>query len=148
VSRQTQAIEQALLPTIDTIPVAKKADLAILLSRLHPDVKLMKDKIATEHGPRFTLSQLTDAWTCAVPQVCGFEIKAANGDAEEASLQLAVFLAAGITKNRRLADIRRAMHPESQTPFKPRPMVGWTVVRHGWHFHMAWEGVDGTIVSA
>ena len=91
--------------------------------------------------PGASLSQMSDAYTSTLILGCGIEVKASDGDCDEASMQLGVWCAAGLEKLRRLYPVK--------DDHDLRPLIGITVIGHDWNIHIGWKRVngDGTTVN-
>jgi hypothetical protein len=139
-SIQTQSIEPAFLPKHTSQSFAKKADLALAFSD-HPAVAAAIETVSKAH-PDLPLSQMTDAYTSAVPLVCGVEVRERGGDYSEAILQLGIWCAAGLERLQGLWELGNQNLEQGDPPL----FCGWTVVGHDWKFHVAWKNPRGNVV--
>lgn len=145
-SQNTEIGPPSLIPTLDGKPIAfKKIDLAIVFSEQNPKHRRLicavrkdfKELCQSEEGPfrRFC-------------QFAAIEIKSPDDSYYEASVQLGIWLAAGLEKTREL----KAAANASQTSFSIEdttllPYVGIAVVGHVWHLHLGTKSADGSVVS-
>ncbi|KAL9098026.1 MAG: hypothetical protein Q9163_006229 [Psora crenata] len=129
---QTQTINTSYLPRIDGVPIeSKKADFALSFSPQHPDVKSHYTALQVPGSEPSTLSQLNDVCTRKLALYLAAEVKKFGGNEMEAEAQLFTWLAAGVTKSRKL--LKKAKFASSDT----LPLLGWTIVGHRWELYMA-----------
>lgn len=142
----------SLIPTRHGKPIAfKKVDLAIVFSE--KDLERAKlNSAVREHFEE--LCQSEDGKLRRVCQFAAIDMKSPDGSYYGASVQLGIWLAAGLEKTRELkaAAAARRVAAASQTasPIEETPLlpyVGIAVVGHVWNLHLGSKAADGTVVS-
>ena len=127
---QSQTIDRQYLPTFQLSPgyCNRRTDIAVAFSPEHEDYAPVRRRLL-QAGLK--PSHMKDAYTSTVTLAHPVETKAANGDREEAQLQLAVFHASAL----------------QFLPYdRPPPMVGWTVLGHKWTLFVAYANrADNTV---
>lgn len=128
---QSQAIDRQFLPRFQSAPgyCDRRTDLAVAFHPHHAEYGSLRQAVCQVGLP---LSHMKDAYSSTVALAHPVEIKAANGNAEEAQLQLAVFHASASVF------LQRVPQP---------PMLGWTVIGHKWTLFIAWTTTSGTVVE-
>lgn len=134
-SVQTQTINPHILPiTPKNYRVQRKADYTFSFHRNTPQVSDLYNKLNLA-GLGDTISQTMDANTKRLALFSGIEVKQENGGKDEALVQLAIWLAAGLENLRRLGELGQ------KRPYlckELHPTVGWTVIGHDWHTYIAY----------
>lgn len=93
-------------------------------------------------GARYNLSQTdTGPMTCC-PQLVALEFKGPDGCYNESSIQLGIWMAAGLEK---LSQLQALTEPSAVGPIPP--ILGLTVVGHFWSLHLLCKVDDSTVVS-
>lgn len=145
----------SLIPTIGGEPAAfKKVDIAILFSDSNPELKRLYKVVQKKNGC-IELSQSQDATISLCCQFAAIEVKSPDGSYYGSSVQLAIWLAAGLEKTRRLKELAAASRAavgsgaegateETALP----PYVGISVVGHVWNLHLAAKMADGDVVRS
>ena len=128
----------------------KKVDLAIAFSDTESQFGWIYDE-AKNRNDDIALCQTEDASFRRLSQFGAVEVKSPDGSYYESSVQLAIWLAAGLEKSRQLTELARinTSQPESGTRDKGAsllPYLGISVVGHVWNLHVAWKSADGTVV--
>lgn len=153
-SRTVSIGPPSLIPTVADEPLAfKKVDLAIIFSDSEPDLNMLYSKIM-EKDAVSELCQSEDPTLCEFCQFGAIEVKSPDGSYYGASVQLAIWLAAGLEKTRQLRKFATAKDHDHITRLKAAsqeepllPNVGISVNGHVWNLHVAWKGIDGAVVS-
>lgn len=134
-SVQTQTINPDVLPvTPKNYRVQRKADFTFSFDRNAPEVSRLYSRLNLA-GLSETISQTMDANTKRLALFSGIEVKQENGGKDEALVQLAIWLAAGLESLRRLGELGQ------KRPYMAQelcPTVGWTVIGHDWHTYIAY----------
>lgn len=145
-SQNTGIGPPSLIPTLHGKPIAfKKVDLAIVFSGKDPEHKKLNSALR-KHV--LELCQSQDGKVRRLCQFAAIEIKSPDGSYYGASVQLGIWLAAGLEKMREL----KAAAAASQTAFLIEetpllPYVGIAVIGHVWNLHLGSKAADGTVVS-
>lgn len=112
-------------------------------------------------GPLITLSQSTDNLHSRLVSFGGIEVKQSNGSEDEARLQLALWLSAGLRKVKGLRNASQgpctAHKEDSAREFESAethddladqseipPALGWTIKGDEWKLYMAWFNNDSS----
>lgn len=133
--RQTQTINPDVLPvTPKNCRIQRKADFTFSFHRNDPEASDLYNRLGLA-GVGETASHTLDANTKRLALFSGIEVKQENGGKDEALVQLAIWLAAGLENVRRLGDIG---HERPCTVGDLKPTVGWTVIGHDWHTYIAY----------
>ncbi|KAF2633280.1 hypothetical protein BU25DRAFT_355489 [Macroventuria anomochaeta] len=133
--RQTQTINPDVLPvTPKNYRVQRKADFTFSFHRNTPEASDLYNRLGLA-GVGETIGQTTDANTKRLALFSGIEVKQENGGKDEALVQLAIWLAAGLENTRRLGDLGQE---QPYTAGDLKPTVGWTVIGHDWHTYIAY----------
>lgn len=144
----------SLIPTVGDEPLAfKKVDLAVVFSDSEPDLDMLCTK-AMKKNAALELSQSEDGTLGGFCQFAAIAIKSPDGSYYKASVQLGIWLAAGLEKSRQLRELAATKNqaPATQTQEASQeeyllPYVGISVHGHVWNLHLAWKGLDGAVVS-
>ncbi|PGH13165.1 hypothetical protein AJ80_06411 [Polytolypa hystricis UAMH7299] len=152
---QVQAVSispQSLIPAFVRQPFAfKKVNIAVFLSDSRQEIQRLYVAIQKRH-PLLLLSQSEDATVGHFFQFAALEVKSPDGSYYGASVQFAIWLAAGLEKMRQLKDLAGASSsggspadqlsdPGSHLPLYP----GIAVVVQAWYLHLAAKAMDGTV---
>lgn len=105
--------------------VQKKADIAWVFSRKHPDVIPYYNRLSLLG--RLSISQTVDAYTKRIAIFAGAEVKKAGGNENESAAQLAIWSAAGIRMMRVLQQMAQTPELGLETP----PISGQEMPRSG-----------------
>ncbi|KAF7857328.1 hypothetical protein EAF04_009569 [Stromatinia cepivora] len=136
-SVQTQTINPDLVPiTPKNYRIQRKTDYTFSFHRNTPEVSDLYDKLILT-GLDHMISQTTDASMKRVALFSGIEVKQENGGKDEALIQLAIWLAAGLWNIRKLGELGQ------KQPYlckELHPMVGWTVIGHDWYTYIVYMG--------
>ncbi|KAK2805304.1 hypothetical protein FQN50_006205 [Emmonsiellopsis sp. PD_5] len=154
----------SLIPVLQNKPFAvKKIDMSISLSGARRDLRNLYLSIRKRHSG-LNLSQIEDPKTHHSVQFAGIEVKSPDGSYYDASIQLAIWLAAGLQKLtylRELADsvvspssvpvgigapADRATDVPSDSMGRLPPYLGIAIVGHSWYVHMGSKEADGTVI--
>ena len=139
----------ALIPTLHGRLIAfKKIDLAVVFSGQEPQLKRLYTGVMKRHDSLW-LTQSEDPSLRRLSQFIAIEIKSPDGSYYGASVQLGIWLAAGLEKHRQLRELA-AEWSETETASQAEnllPSVGISVTGHVWNLHFAWKCPDGTVVS-
>lgn len=135
--RQTQSIAEDYLPTISIPPgyCNRRTDLALGVD------EPLEDTLAAQLRERASkcsrpLNHMKDLELQRIYLALPIEIKAKNGNTEEAQLQLAVYFAAvSVFLDKACPD------PTAQVP----PMLGWMVLGPSWTLVLAWRDGKGVV---
>jgi hypothetical protein len=119
--------------------VQRKADFTFSFHRNTPEVSDIYNDLALA-GLGDTISQTTDANTKQLALFSGIEVKQENGGKDEALVQLAIWLAAGLENVKRLNSLGQG---RSCMTRELRPTVGWTVIGHDWHTYISYMASEG-----
>lgn len=138
--RQSQTINPEFLSkTPHNARFTRKADYAFSFNRNAPHVSGLYGKL---NRAGISISHTTDASTKRLALFSGIEVKPENGGKDEALVQLATWLSAGLENVKTLGSASR------EEPFSSEellPMLGWTVIGHDWHTYIAFRTArDGT----
>ncbi|KAK2804829.1 hypothetical protein FQN51_001471 [Onygenales sp. PD_10] len=137
---------QSLLPTFSGHPFAfKKVDAAVVLSTSNTEVRPLDEEIVTRH-PELHFSQSDDATMSRLFQLAAIEVKSPDGSYYGASMQMALWLAAGLEKVRLLRAEAVATGDEEAAESNLLPYPGIAVVGQAWYLHLATKKADGTVV--
>ncbi|CAD6442215.1 1ef9a539-42cc-4dd9-89f6-13898e29da70 [Sclerotinia trifoliorum] len=132
---QTQTINPDLAPiTPMKYRVQKKTDYTFSFHPNTPEMSQLYENLILA-GLQNRISQTTDVNTGSLALFSGIEVKPENGGKDEALLQLAIWLAAGLQNTRILGETGQ------NRPYlcdELHPMVGWTVIGHDWHMYIAY----------
>ncbi|KAK2810211.1 hypothetical protein FQN50_003181 [Emmonsiellopsis sp. PD_5] len=138
---------QSLLPTFSGHPFAfKKVDAAVVLSTSNTEVGPLDEEIVTRH-PELHFSQSDDATMARLFQLAAVETKSPDGSYYGASMQMALWLAAGLEKLRLLrVEAAATGDEEAVEDANLLPYPGIVVVGQAWYLHLATKEADGTVV--
>ena len=151
---QTVGISPAeLIPTLDGKPIAfKKVDHAVVLSFFQNEMRPTYDAIRKRH-PLLSLCQSEDPELTRFVQFAAVEVKSPDGSYYGASVQLAVWMAAGLQRMSELREMARSNEIESESEASADgdrtsipPYIGIAVTGHVWNLHLAGKDQDGTVV--
>ncbi|KAK2779918.1 hypothetical protein FQN52_002316 [Onygenales sp. PD_12] len=153
-----------LLTLLQNKPFAvKKIDMSISLYGARQDLRNLYLSIRKRHG-HLNLSQIEDPKTHHSFQFAGIEVKSPDGSYYGASVQLAIWLAAGLQKLTELRELADSVASPSSVsvgigaPTDPLtnepsdsvdphpPYLGIAVVGHSWYVHMGSKEADGTVI--
>ncbi|WEW59060.1 hypothetical protein PRK78_004528 [Emydomyces testavorans] len=136
----------SLIPVFRGEPVAfKKVDFAIVFSGDEPELGRLYTRVTQRHDA-VQLSQTEDPGIGHFCQFAAIEVKSPDGSYYGASVQLAIWLAAGLEKTRQLKELATASETAPTTTETPLlPYVGIAVVGHVWNLHLASKTADGTV---
>ena len=163
-SLQTQRIDNECLPmSIENTEIDTKIDYALAYSPRDPATKALYSKL--DRRGFSSRSQMTYIHTKHLAFAAGVAVKRAYGNDQEALAQFSIWAAAGFVRLHELQILKESIqqrisqqelslaHPsqdsssqnfsndvgskESSSDFLP--VIGWTIVGHDWHFHMAYE---------
>jgi hypothetical protein len=153
----TASISPSLIPTFSGRPFAfKKVGIAVVLSDSIKEVELLYTAVTRRH-PELFLSQSHDGPIRRLCQLAAIEIKSPDGSYYGSSVQLAIWLAAGLENVRRLR-VQAATTDDSlgttsargdgsaEEPTQLLPYPGISVVGQAWYVHLATKGEAGTVV--
>ena len=145
-SQNTGIGPPSLIPTLDGKPIAfKKVDLAIVFSEKDPEREKLNSAVR-EHFRELCPSE--DGNFRRFCQFAAIDIKSPDGSYYGASVQLGIWLAAGLEKTRELKVAAAASQTASPIEEMPLlPYVGIAVVGHVWNLHLGSKAADGTVVS-
>lgn len=136
-----------LIPTYEGHPVAfKKIDLAVVFSNVHKGIRPLYMAIQKRHG-YLNLCQTEDPGLRRFSQFAAVEVKSPDGSYYAASVQLGVWMSAGLERIRQLRDLAASQTDEETESSCPPPYVGIAVTGHVWNVHLASKEVDGRVVS-
>lgn len=131
-SVQTQTINPDVLPvTPQKNRLQRKADYTFSFHRATPEVSSLYNQL-DQAGFGYPVSQTMDTSTKRLALFSGIEVKTENGGKDEALVQLAIWLCAGLEILRRLSESGQRGLEELF------PTVGWTVIGHDWHTYIAY----------
>jgi hypothetical protein len=146
--RQTQTINSDVLPVSPkNYRVQRKADFTFSFNRNTPEASDLYNRLGLA-GVGEIIGHTMDANTKRLALFSGIEVKQENGGKDEALVQLAIWLAAGLDNIKRLSNLGHK-RPYRAGEFKAT--VGWTVIGHDWHTYVAYTATqDGrdTFVGA
>lgn len=98
------------------------------------------------HGG-LALSQAHDPSLSRLAQLCGIEIKSPDGSYYASSVQLAIWLSAGLENMRLLKELATGMGVQAPTnQASLLPFIGLSIIGHVWNFHLAEKASDGTVI--
>ncbi|OAL45923.1 hypothetical protein IQ07DRAFT_207317 [Pyrenochaeta sp. DS3sAY3a] len=127
---KSHPINSEMLPiTRKNDRIRGKADYAFSFHRGNVHASELYDRFHLA-GLGYRISHVTDAYTGQVALFSGIEVREENGGKNEALVQLAVWLSAGLENVRRLGEMG---HKRKYLGEELRPMVGWTIIGHDWH---------------
>ncbi|KAK2813979.1 hypothetical protein FQN50_000383 [Emmonsiellopsis sp. PD_5] len=137
---------RSLIPTLADKPIAfKEIDLAVVFSEANTDLNNLYKRIGIRH-PGLTLCQSEDLLLSQCSQFTAIEIKSPDGSYYAASIQLAVWLSAGLEKMRQLREQAAGIDNKTGASYEPlMPFVGIIVTGCVWNLHLADKAEDGTV---
>ena len=149
-SDTARIFDNSLVPHIGSQPVTfKKVDIAVSFSDEGDKAKQVLKKVWSKH-PMVPLCQTDDPRIAYLPQLLAIEVKPHDGSYCESSLQLGIWMAAGLERICQLRTLASQRPPsigtEQQSGHIP-PLVGVTVVGHVWSLHLTSKDETGLVVS-
>ncbi|KAK2794534.1 hypothetical protein FQN52_008115 [Onygenales sp. PD_12] len=137
---------RSLIPTLANNPIAfKKVDFAVVFSETYTNLNNLYKRIGIRH-PGLTLCQSEDLVISQRSQFAAIEITSPDGSYYAASIQLAVWLSAGLKKMRQLKEQASGTDDETAASYEPlMPFVGIIVTGCVWNLHLADKAEDGTV---
>ncbi|KAI9764599.1 MAG: hypothetical protein M1840_008328 [Geoglossum simile] len=140
-SVQTQSIDPIMLPTVDHVPLPKKADYALAFKPDNSEIGSLYNKLSLG-GHSYTLSHMTDAYTSRIVMFCGIEVKPPMESETEALTQLAIWSAGALESLRRLGCFglqKRGAPYDGYSCDQLLPIPGWTIVGNEWRLYIAYK---------
>ncbi|KAL1960945.1 hypothetical protein VTO42DRAFT_4833 [Malbranchea cinnamomea] len=137
----------SLIPTINGSSIAfKKIDLAVVFSEANSTIESLYEAVRIRH-PLLRLSQSDRLDPGKYSQFLAIEVKSLDGSYYAASVQLAVWLAAGLQKMKLLRELATEMRSETEpSPVHLLPFMAIAVSGHVWNLHIASKADDGVVV--
>jgi hypothetical protein len=134
-------IDPTFLPTVDHIPVTKKADYALAFTPDNLDIASLYNKLSLG-GHNYILSHMSDAYTSKIAMFCGIEVKSTAGSETEALTQLAIWSAGALENLRRLGCFglrKQGAQYDSYSCEQLLPIPGWTIIGNEWRLYIAYK---------
>lgn len=138
----------SLVPHHSGQPVTfEKVDLGVHFSLQNPTMDRLARRVQEAHWPPVVLSQSDSGSLWRSPQLLAVEIKPPAGSYDSSSLQLAIWLAAGLEKIEQLRRLASERIPLEELNVDPTlPLIGITDLGHIWSLHLMAKRDNGDMV--